>query len=144
MAGTVTVGSVDYDVTFFVGTYNSNTSLFQVPPAGQSPWWGDVSGNLASEFATVVFNQLGEGPVGGYGPVFAYDGNSTAVQGIVQSLSNSSSQLDQSFASDSLIKYALATPLPQPPVSTVPGPLPLFGVVGAYAYSRRMRRLSRN
>jgi len=143
-AVTVTIGNIDYDVSFFVGTFIDNQSLFQVPSAGKVPWWVDPSGTIASDFAQSVFDQLGEGPVAGYGTVFAYDSDGVAVQGIVQSLTNTSSQLDQSFSSSSSIKYAIATPIAQPSTANAPGPLPVLGVYGAYKYSRKLRRKARS
>jgi hypothetical protein len=138
-AVTVTIGSTDYDVSFFVGTFTDNQSLFQVPSAGKVPWWVDPSGTIASDFAQSVFDQLGEGPVPGYGPVFAYDSDGVAVQGIVQSLTNTSSQLDQPFSPSIPIKYAIATPISQPSTANAPGPLPVLGVFAAYKFSRRLR-----
>jgi hypothetical protein len=64
---TVTVNSIDYDVSFFNTSYLSNSIIFQIPPSGQMPWWGDGTGNLATEFAQQVYNHLGPGPTSGYG-----------------------------------------------------------------------------
>jgi len=36
-AFTVTVGSADYDVTVFNGSYDSNPGDFQLPPIGKMP-----------------------------------------------------------------------------------------------------------
>ena len=143
-AVTITIGSIDYDVTVFLGKFTGNESLFQLPPAGKAPWWGDLSGNTAAEFAKVVYNQFGQGPEVGYGPVFAYDITTPNVQGIVQSLTDLSAQLDQPFSASSDVLYAFATPLPQGPVSSVPGPLPVVGALGAFTFSRRLRSLIRN
>lgn len=143
-AVTISIGSKDYEVTVFVGKYFDNASLFQVPPAGQMPWWGDSTGDTAAEFAATVFNQLGQGPETGYGPVFAYDFAGINVQGIVQSLTNVAAQLDQAFSANNDILYAVATPLSQGPVTSVPGPLPVVGALGAFTFSRRLRRLVRN
>ena len=143
-AVTISIGSINYEVTVVVGKYFGNESLFEVPPAGQMPWWADPSGDMASEFATSVYNQLGQGPETGYGPVFAYDFTGPNVQGIVQSLTDLSAQLDQPFSANNDIEYAVATPLPQGPVTSVPGPLPVVGALGAFTISRRLRRLLRN
>ena len=143
-AVTITIGSIDYDVTVFLGKFTGNESLFQLPPAGKAPWWGDLSGNTAAEFAKIVYNQFGQGPEVGYGPVFAYDITTPNVQGIVQSLTDLSAQLDQPFSASSDVLYAFATPLPQGPVSSVPGPLPVVGALGAFTFSRRLRRMIRN
>jgi len=141
-AVTVTIGSADYDVIVFEGTYASNESLFQLPPAGQVPWW-DGTGDLAVEFAQGIFDQLGQGSDPGYGPVFAYASSRSDVQGIIQSLTDPSSQLDQPFSVNSVIRYAILAPS-QVPVSGTPGPLPVFGALGAFSFSRRLRRLVRN
>ena len=143
-AVTITVDSKDYEVTVFVGNYFGNESLFQIPPAGQMPWWNDSTGDTAALFATTVYNQLGEGPETGYGPVFAYGFTSPNVQGIVQSLTDLTAQLDQPFSANINILYAVATPLHQGPVTSVPAPLPMIGALGAFTFSRRLRRLVRN
>jgi len=138
-AVTVTIGSNSYDVTVFTGSYNNNTSLFQALSPGQMPWWGDSTGDSASEFATQVFNQLGDGPTSGYGPVFAYDFDSAGVVGISQNLTNPLVQNVESIALDTTVSYAIATPLGPPP-SPVPAPLPVFGAMAAFGCSRRIRK----
>jgi len=143
-AVTISIGANDYEVTVVVGKYFGNESLFQVPPAGQMPWWADTTGNTAAEFAATVYDQLGQGPETGYGPVFAYDFTDPNVQGIVQSLTDLTAQLDQPFSANNDILYAVATPLSQGPVTSVPGPLPVVGALGAFTFSRRLRRLVRN
>jgi hypothetical protein len=35
----VTVGQLQYDVTTFTGSYNSQPSKFNNPPSGVMPWW---------------------------------------------------------------------------------------------------------
>ena len=143
-AVTISINSIDYDVTVFTGSYATNQNLFQVPPAGKSPWWVDSTGNLALSFAQIVYDQLGEGTITGYGPIFAYDASGTNILGIAQSLTDVSSQIDQDFSSDSVLKYAIASPLSQGPLSNAPGPLPVLGVLGAFTYSKRLRLLIRN
>jgi len=136
-AVTVTVGSIDYDVTVLKGSYNSNSALFQLPPAGKVPWWG--SDTLAVNFAQQVYDQLGSGPSFGYGPVFAYELSGTDILGISQNLANPSSQLDETIADNADVNYAIATPLNSAPAS-VPAPLPVFGAAAALGWSRQLRK----
>lgn len=137
-AVTVTVNSLDYDVTFFDGSYDNNTSLFQVPPAGQMPWWGDSSGSLASEFALQVYDKLGIGPTPGYGPLFAYQFVGADLESVSQNLTDPSSQNLESTATSVVSKYAIAVPLFTPPTQ-VPSPLPVIGIFAAYTTARRLR-----
>jgi hypothetical protein len=138
-AVTVTVGSTAYDVNVFIGKYLGNESLFQVPPAGQMPWWGDVTGDLAAEFSQQVYDLLGSGPSVGYGPVFAYELSGTNILGISQNLTNPSSQSGETIANNADVKYAIVTPLHSAPTS-VPAPLPLFGAAAAFGWSRQLRK----
>ena len=138
-AVTVTIGSNSYDVTVFTGSYNANTSLFQALSPGKMPWWGDTTGDSASEFAIQVYNQLGNGPTSGYGPVFAYDLDSAGVVGISQNLTDLLVQTGESIALDTPVAYAIATPLGPPP-SPVPAALPVFGAMAAFGCSRRIRK----
>jgi hypothetical protein len=138
-AFTVTVNSIDYDVTVFNGSYNSNSALFQVPPAGQMPWWGDSTGNLAAEFAQQVYNNLGPGPTSGYGPVFAFEITGTDILGISQNLTSTLSQIDETIANNVDVNYAIATPLNSAP-TFVPAPLPVFGAAAAFGWSRQLRK----
>lgn len=135
---TVTVGSYVYDVSVYTGSYNSNPTLFQGPPAGQMPWWGDGTGDLASIFAHQVYDRLGSGPTFGYGPVFAYKLSGSDILGIVQNLSDPLSQIEETVATDASVNYATATPL-GPATSPVPGPLPLLGVAAAFRGSRKLK-----
>lgn len=134
---TVTVGSIDYDVTVFNGSYNSNSSLFQIPPAGQVPWWGNDM--LAIDFAQQVYDQLGSGSTPGNSPVFAYDVSGTDILGISQDLGDILIQYPETIADNAAVKYAIATPLNSAPAS-VPAPLPVFGAAAAFGWSRRIRR----
>jgi len=138
-AVTVTIGTNSYDVTVFTGSYSNYTSLFQALSPGQMPWWGDNTGDSASEFATQVYDLLGNGPTSGYGPVFAYELDSAGVVGISQNLINPLVQNGESIALDTPVAYAIVTPLGQPP-SPVPAPLPVFGAMAAFGYSRRIRK----
>jgi hypothetical protein len=136
-AVTVTVGFIDYDVTVFKGSYNSNSALFQLLPTGKVPWWG--SDTLAVNFAQQVYDQLGSGPTFGYGPVFAYELSGTDILGISQNLADPSSQQDETIADNADVNYAIATPLNSAPAS-VPAPLPVFGAAAALGWSRQLRK----
>jgi hypothetical protein len=138
-AVTVTVDNIDYDVTFFMGAYSGNSSLFQTPPSGKMPWIVDNTGDLAYKFARQVFNSLGEGPTAGYGPVFAYQLSTNGILGLVQSLTDPDSVIDETFVNDAAVKYAIATPL-RPAPSPVPAPLPIFGAAAAFGWSRQLRK----
>jgi hypothetical protein len=135
----VTVNSIDYDISFFNTSYNSNSIIFQIPPSGQMPWWGDGTGNLAAEFAQQVYNNLGPGPTSGYGPVFAYELSGSDILGISQNLTNALSQNDETIANNVDVNYAIATPLNSAPTS-VPAPLPVFGAAAAFGWSRQLRK----
>ena len=134
---TVTVGSIDYDVTVFTGSYNSNSSLFQIPPAGQVPWWGNDM--LAIDFAQQVYDQLGSGSTPGNGPIFAYEVSGTDILGMSQDLGDILIQYPETIADNAAVKYAIATPLNSAPAS-VPAPLPVFGAAAAFGWSRRIRK----
>jgi hypothetical protein len=137
----VTVDAVEYDVTVFEGRYVDHASLFDEPPVGQMPWWSDASGILASQFALQVYDSLGVGSYSGSGPVFAflYDSGAGALTGLVQSLSDPNSQdILNPFGNDS-IKYAVVY-TPAGPTS-VPAPLPFFGVFAAYRRACSLRRI---
>jgi len=136
-AFTVTVGSADYDVTVFNGSYDSNPGDFQLPPIGKMPWWG--SDTLAVTFAQQVYDQLSSGPAFGYGPVFAYELSGTDILGISQNLADPSSQQDETIATTAGVNYAIATPLFSAPAS-VPAPLPVFGAAAAFGWSRQLRK----
>ena len=142
-AVTVTIGANSYDVTVFTGSYASNTSLFQASSPGQMLWWGDGTGDAASEFATQAYDKLGIGPTSGYGPVFAYEVGASGVVGLSQSLSDPLSQNLESIALDTSVAYAIATPLGSS-LSPVPAPLPVFGAMAAYGWSGKMRKRLRD
>jgi hypothetical protein len=127
----VNVGGNSYDVSVFNTSFEGNTTLFQQPPTGQMPWWGNDL--LASEVAAQVYNSLGSGWDADYGPVFAHGESLGQVLGIVQSVSNPLDQIDVTPASNTTVTYAIAT-------SPVPGPLPLFGAAAAFGWSRQLRK----
>lgn len=135
----VNVGGTVYDVTASTTSYGASTSAFQLPPAGQMPWWGDDV--LASDFALEVFNQLGPGWDADYGPVFAHGTTLSQVLGIAQSLTDINDQIDVTPSRSATVSYAIAS---TPPPAPVPGPLPLFGVAAAYGWSRQLRQRIRS
>lgn len=129
----VNVGGNSYDVMVLNTSYDASTSVFQLPPIGQMPWWGNDL--LASDFAAQVYNSLGSGWDADYGPVFAHSESLGQVLGLTQSLSNPLDQIDVTPATSTTVTYAIATSL----VSPVPGPLPLFGAASAFGWSRQLR-----
>jgi hypothetical protein len=140
-AVSVTVNGVDYDVTFFDGSYDKYSSLFSEPPSGQMPWWSDPSGGLALQFAFQVYDSLGSGSDAGSGPVFAYlyDASTGTLEGWVQSITDLNVQDIQNPSRTASIKYAIlsnAIPNPEP----VPSPLPVLGAVAAFRISRKLRQ----
>lgn len=127
----VNVNGQSYDVTAVSTSYDASTALFQLPPSGAMPWWGDDL--LASEFAAQVYNSLGAGWNSNYGPVFAYAQSVGQVLAITQSLSDPLDQIDVTPATTGLVTYATAR-------SPVPGPIPLLGSAAALCWSRKLRR----
>jgi hypothetical protein len=113
----VTVGGSAYDVTTMTTSYDTSTSLFQLPAAGTMPWWGDDA--LASEFAAQVYNALGSGWDPDYGPVFAYGQSVGQVLGLAQSISNPLDQIDVTPATNTSA---------------------LFGVAAALGWSRQLKK----
>jgi hypothetical protein len=135
-AVTVRIGGNDFDVSVINRPYSGNEDLFQALPPGEMPWWGDPTGDLAADFAKQVYNQLGEGPSSGHGPVFAYLYSAGNTYGLSQSLTDPNSQMEEKIDANKSVNYAFATALPP---SSVPGPLPLFGTAAAFGWSRRLR-----
>lgn len=135
----VTVNQTEYDVIVIEGSFDDHSALFQAPPAGLMPWWGDSSGSLASEFAFQVYDSLGSGSGIGSGPLFAYlrDAGSGTLEGWVQSLTDPNAQDLQTPFSNASIKYALLNPVP------VPVPLPVLAALATFGVSRQLRQRSR-
>jgi hypothetical protein len=146
----VTVNSVQYDVTPFSGSYNSNTSKFALPPApGVMPWWGSQTDALA--FANAVRNQLppssictGCTPITAQGPYFGFGTGGPSDQPIQYSyfqypLSNPETGGGVStYEQGSFISvWAQAVPTAPP----APGPLPALGAAAAFGFSRQLRKL---
>jgi hypothetical protein len=132
----VIVNSVEYDVTTFTGSYNSNTNIFaNLPAPGVMPWWG--SAGVASQFTAAVGTSLGSAINGGFaGPIFAY-GKSTNVDGKAY-FSGGVNQFN-SDPNSTWDVYAQAT-LVSPPAASAPAPLPLLGAAAACGYSRQLRK----
>jgi hypothetical protein len=128
----VTVGGFTYDVTTSSMSFTIDPTAFQRPPKGQMPWWGDS--NLASDFATEVFDQLGPGWDSDYGPVFAYSIPSPhdQVHGLASSLVDINDQIDVRPANGAMVTYAIAT-IP------VPLPLPVLGAAAALGWTHQLR-----
>jgi len=135
----VSVNGTEYDVTFFAGSHDDHSSLFKSPPAGLMPWWDDVTGMLALEFAFQVYDGLGEGSYAGSGPMFAYllDPGTSTIEGWVQSLTDPNSQDIQTPLRNASVTYAILNPLP------VPLPPPVLGALAAFRVSRGLRRRQR-
>jgi len=133
----VSVGSSSYDVSVLESSYDNASSLFATLPSGQMPWWGDE--NLAAQVATEVYNQLGDGPMAGYGPAFAYGLSGPQVLGILQNTSDPLDAINDTFATGASVRYAVASAPASAPAS-VPGPLPLFGAAAAVGWSHQLRR----
>ncbi|MFN9623298.1 MAG: hypothetical protein ACK587_10780 [Cyanobacteriota bacterium] len=127
----VYVGGNSYDVTTLNTTYEASTNLFQGPPTGMMPWWGNDL--LASEFAAQVYDSLGSGWDADYGPVFAHGQSVGQVLGLAQSITDPLDQIDVTPATNTTVTYAIAT-------SPVPGPLPLVGAAAALGWSRQLKK----
>jgi hypothetical protein len=135
----VTVGGLQYDVTTFTGTYDSNTSSFATAANnGVMPWWSAVGNNAtAVDFATAVGNGLG-GPNSGDGPFFAFGVFGGSNIGVAFSQPDSS-VVTLPVGSSLTVFYAQAT-LYTAPAASAPGPLPLFGAAAAFGFSRKLRK----
>lgn len=136
-AVTITVGGITYDMSALSTSVTSQSTAFGLPPLGQMPWWENQT--LASTFAMTVFNQLGPGWDGDYGPVFAYaiDTTKNEVQGMAQSISDSDDLIDVTPSTGSMVTYAIASP---GTTSAVPGPLPVLVAGGGWVWSRRLKQ----
>lgn len=128
----VNVNDIDYDVTTFTGTYNDNISKFATAAnGGVMPWWGSES--LATDFASAVQYSLGS-PNNHASPFFGFYlyGTSTLV---MCSWSTGTWPIwCGGVGTHWVVTWAQAT------TTSVPGPLPLFGVAAALGYSRKLRK----
>ena len=133
----VTVDGTQYDLDVFDGPYLGNESLFSYFAPGEMPWGGDEA--MAIDFASQVFDQLLEGTTTGNSPLFAYEVVSSDVNGWSSDILSPNSLYFESFGTGVSVKYAVGRPL-STGVSSVPGPLPIFGAAAAFSWSRRIRR----
>ncbi|MFM1901850.1 MAG: hypothetical protein RLZZ216_2426 [Cyanobacteriota bacterium] len=94
------------------------------------------------QFALQVYDSLGSGTDAGFGPVFAYlyDASSATLEGWVQSTTDPNVQDIKNPSSSAAIKYAILSSVP------VPSPMPFFGAVATFRFSRKLRQrmISRN
>jgi hypothetical protein len=133
----VNVGGQDWDVTTFTGTYNANTSKFATAAnGGVMPWWGNEP--LATEFASALQDSLGS-PNDNASPFFGFHLYATSTM-IMCSWSTGTWPLwCAGVGTHWVVTWAQAT------ATSVPGPLPLFGVAAALGYSRKLRtRINRS
>jgi hypothetical protein len=136
------VGGTTYDIQLYTGSYNSNPSIFgTVANGGLMPWWADPS--LADAIAGQLSNGLSPTYTDGdpvEGPLFAtsFDGLSLGSEvsasyfdlstlGITDVVSSAS------FDRTASLTYAVTT-------TPVPTPLPILGLAGGFAATRRLRR----
>lgn len=134
-AVSVTVNGNRYNVTTLTGSFTGNSSTLT-----SQVWFGDST--LASRFATQVGSSLGIINPGDYGPLFAWkNAFDTSVGG--NAISNLAYNSNFFGVAGILVTptqfrtYAVAEL--QPPVNTVPAPLPLFGAMAGFGMSRRLR-----
>jgi hypothetical protein len=133
----VVVNGTTYDVTYFEGTYNDNSSLFTI---AEMPWWGDFI--LAQQILNAVGDKLGlPNSNGAAGPAFAWKlaGDPPSVVDYFVYRpgtfpASQSAQMGDNFS------YAKVAPQSAAPV---PAPLPLFGAAAAFSATRRLRSMSR-
>jgi hypothetical protein len=124
----VVVGGTTYDIQLYTGSYNSNPSIFQTPAnGGRMDWWGNPT--LAEALAGQLTNGLSPTYTVGdpvEGPLFA-----TSFDALSPGSEVSASYFDRTAS----FPYAVTTSN-----TSVPAPLPFFGLAGGFAASRRLRR----
>lgn len=126
----VTVNSVQYDVTTFVGSYSNNSTILT-----SQPWFGNQ--NLAKTFAGAVATSLGTPNTGIYGtpssegPYFAYTTSPDFAF-----FKGSGVLTNDIPANEPQHTWAKATLYTAP----APGPLPLLGAGAAFGFSRKLRK----
>jgi len=151
----VNVRGDDYDVHVIDTIADDDANLFEKPPWGSMPWWGD-------EFLAQVFNKRVRdsfdieqhiGPLT-IGPLFAWDaglvgsGHHTYIGVYSEAFCYAGCQTyHYSFGPYSPVGpprsdvfpyyWAVASRIVP---DAAPGPLPLFGMVAAFGYSRKLRK----
>ena len=132
----VTVGGLQYDVTTFTGSFNSNISKLALPPApGEMPWWS--SSTLAEQFRDQVGSGLGFPNYNAtHGPLFAYSVLDNGNIGTCYVLNNNNDSGCGQAGTDEVRTYAQAAQVP----ASVPGPLPALGATAAFGFSRKLRK----
>jgi hypothetical protein len=130
-AVTVSVGDTTYAVTTFTGSYDGNVSRFSIM---EMPWWGNAA--LSTEFAEKVGALLGL-PNSGGGPLFGWLPKLSYGVPVIFYVNRFPYVDNGAHPSDAVATYAVASALSP---STIPGPLPLFGVAAAFGASRYLRR----
>ena len=151
----VVVAGETYDITAEEIAYDdpgASARFNLIADGGEMPWWGNSS--LASAFAEALGDGIGplapDPGLNEFGPLFAFDllVDPQSGDAFVDSLAQlivppANSQFNyQPFTNESL-RYAFATKVVVPPISSVPGPLPILGVSVCFGYARRLRRRQR-
>jgi hypothetical protein len=142
LALNVVVDGTTYDLQLYTGSFTSNPTLFQTPAnGGRMAWWGNPT--LADALAAQLANGLSPSYTDGdpvEGPLFATSFDATTVGGEINASTFDLSTLgitdvvtSGAFDASASLTYAVsATP--------VPAPLPILGLAGGFAVSRRLRR----
>jgi len=147
----VNVGGINYNVDTVLGTFAANETLLK-----SQVWWGDPG--LAFLFASTVNNQIVASsnrfpPDPLWGPFFSFQKSPESDPNYVPQFTNQAKTWNDATSIVNEIStpvgtfdfgngpvtyswtYATATLVP-----TVPGPLPIFGAVAAFGYSRRLKK----
>lgn len=149
----VMVGQLQYDVTTFTGSYNSQPSKFNDLPSGVMPWWNsdtaanafinasgtseaDLYANLGVNSTTNVIFYAYATP----GPPYPQKVYAKDWGGRYPGFYSGVKYGDASYYDGRTISWARATLYVSPAASSVPGPLPLFGAGAAFGFSRKLRK----
>lgn len=125
---TVTIDGFNYTITTFTGSYDA--TLFTT---NKMPWWSNPQN--VDTFITAVGTRLGFPNYNGFGgPFFATSVSGTDITSryLVQTTGAISNNTTPTFVS---YTYAILENDPTP----VPGPLPVFGALAAFSWSRKLR-----
>lgn len=138
----VSVDGTTYDIQLYTGSFTSTPTIFQTPAnGGRMAWWGNPT--LADALAAQLANGLSPSYTDGdpvEGPLFATSFDIATVGGEINASFFDLSTLgitdvvsSGAFDASATLTYAVsATP--------VPAPLPILGLAGGFAVSRRLRR----